>query len=463
MFRNHYVSFIIAVFVLAFIFPGWSQAGDSQEIASSPAVSGTLEVIEAASEEQTAEIVGTAAVSDTAEIPAVPPDQQAAAEESVEIGTQPSVEGSIEVIARDSSVEGSTEVIAQDAVAPEKAAEEVLPPQKALLSRPLAIMVENEPPARPQSGLYAAKILYEIQAEEVTRFMGIYYDHSQNFEIGPIRSARHYFVDISTMFDAVYVHVGGSPMGLAEISERKINNINAIKGDRGFYRSSDRRIPHNLYAKPVNLAKEIVRKKFRTETDKPIPFDFSDSKSTSAQLIEKGVKGLAVKTVHIPYSRGYRVSYEFNPTDNNFIRLYNNKPFKDHRNSTVVKADNVVIMRCNMHIIDSEMRHEMDLYEGGTCEIFIGGHHMTGSWDRDRTSGVFKYYDPDLNDVKFNPGNIILHVISPSQPVIIDDQSYGLEKKADVKKGKKNKKGGRKAEAESEEGSGAESEDEHIE
>jgi hypothetical protein len=440
MFKNHYALFIIAVFALALMFPGWSRAQGSLEITATPSVE-TLEVIEGAPGAQTSEVIRAAAVLDTMET------------------------GASALVSQDPAA-ASVEVSAHEAAAPEKAAEEVLPPQKVLLPRPLAVMVENEPPARPQSGLYAAKVLYEIQAEEVTRFMGIYYDHSQNFEIGPIRSARHYFVDISTIFDAVYVHVGGSPMGLAEISERKINNINAIKGDRGFYRSSDRRIPHNLYAKPVNLAKEIERKKFRAETEKPAPFDFSDSKSTSAQLIEKGIKGAAVKTVHIPYSRGYRVSYEYDAAGNNFTRLYNNKPFKDHRNSTVVKADNVVIMRCNMHIIDSEMRHEMDLYEGGTCEIFMGGHHITGSWDRDRTSGVFKYYDADLNDVKYNPGNIIVHVISPNQPVIIDDQTFVHEKKAAVKKGKKNKKSGRKGEVKSEDGdgdnAGAESEDEAI-
>lgn len=311
------------------------------------------------------------------------------------------------------------------------------------LARPIAVMVENEPPARPQSGLYAAKVLFEIQAEEVTRFMGVYYDLSQSFEIGPIRSARHYFVDISTMFDAVYVHVGGSPMGLAEIAERKINNINAIKGDRGFYRSSDRRIPHNLYAKLPNLKKEMERKKYRTETDKRMPFEFADSKLTSAQLSEKGSPGVAVKSVQIPYSRGYRVGYEFDASENRFGRLYNDRPFRDLRNSTQVKADNVVIMRCNMRIIDAQMRHEMDLYEGGTCEIFIGGHHVSGSWDRDRASGVFKYYDSGLNDVKFNPGNVIVHVIAPDQPVIIDGRTFVCEKNRGSVKNKGEKKAAR--------------------
>ena len=314
--------------------------------------------------------------------------------------------------------------------------------------RPAALMVENEPPARPQSGLFAAKILYEIQAEEVTRFMAIYYDLTQNIEVGPIRSARHYFADISTMFDAVYVHVGGSPMGLAEISERHISDINAIKGDLGFYRTSERRIPHNLYIKLPNLKKEIVRKKFAVETQKALPFNFYGKRMTSEELQAAGVLGRTVKKLHIPYMKGYRVSYEFE--GERFTRLYNDRPFCDYRTNAKVCADNVVVMRCHMHMIDESMRHDMDLYEGGTCEISIGNHFFVGSWDRDRKSGIIKYYDSSLNEVKFNPGNIIVHVIPPKQSYFVDEQAhvYGEDRAKQKKSVKRTKKGGSASEVE---------------
>ncbi|EKD69743.1 MAG: hypothetical protein ACD_47C00013G0005, partial [uncultured bacterium] len=67
-------------------------------------------------------------------------------------------------------------------------------------------------------------------------------------------------------------------------------------------------------------------------------------------------------------------------------------------------------------------------------------------------SGVFKYYDAGLNDVKFNPGNIILHVVSPNQPVIVDDQTFVSEKKKAVKKSKKGKNS--KKSAQEDEGEG---------
>lgn len=428
-----------------------SPAGAPVETPPDPAASSSVEILTpqaagAPADAQPASEAATGEVAASHEVPAVTGEINAAQEVQV-----PAVEAGTPSEASVSTGEVNAVPVSAPAVPPQT---ETAAPQSSetALVRPVAVMVENEPPARPQSGLYAAKVLFEIQAEEVTRFMAVYYDYSQSFEIGPIRSARHYFVDISTMFDAAYVHVGGSPMGLAEIKERNINNINAIKGDRGFYRTSDRRIPHNLYAKLPNLKKEMERKKYRTETAKPIPFDFSESKLTSAQMLEKGVAGSAVKVVHIPYSRGYRVSYEFDPAANNFTRLYNNRPFKDYRNSTVVKSDNVVIMRCNMHMIDAQMRHEMDLYEGGTCEIFAGGHHISGTWDRDRASGVFKYYDAGLNDVKFNPGNIIVHVVAPNQPVIVDDQTFVSEKAKAAKKSKKGKNSKKSDQAEEDEG-----------
>jgi len=325
------------------------------------------------------------------------------------------------------------------------------------VTRPSAIMVENEPPARPQSGIFAAKYLFEIQAEEITRFMAVYYDYSQNVEVGPIRSARHYFVDLSTMFDAVYVHVGGSPLGLEEIKNGGINNINAIKGDRGFYRTSERHIPHNLYLKLPNLRKEIIRKKYNVSTSVKPPFEFYPAKKGPDELKAEGLIGSGVKKIHIPYFKSYRVTYVWDAKEARFGRLYNDSPFRDYRTSQQVMADNVVIMRCHMHIIDEQMRHDMDLNEGGTCEIAVGGYLMTGTWTRDQR-GVLKFFDQGAKPIMFNPGNIIIHVIPPKQSVVVDDTinlSYenGEKKSSGKSGGGKSRKGSKKS------GSGSKSEE----
>src|SRR5216683_8017562 len=65
----------------------------------------------------------------------------------------------------------------------------VVPPPHASL----AIMVENQADARPQSGLTNADVVYEALAEGgITRFIALYLSGDAPV-VGPVRSLRHYF------------------------------------------------------------------------------------------------------------------------------------------------------------------------------------------------------------------------------------------------------------------------------
>src|SRR5258708_15893408 len=80
--------------------------------------------------------------------------------------------------------------------------------------RPLAVMIENHPDARPQSGLSNADMVFEAMAEGgVTRFMAFFYCDAQaeDVTLAPIRSARQYFFELASGFNRpMYVHVAGA-------------------------------------------------------------------------------------------------------------------------------------------------------------------------------------------------------------------------------------------------------------
>src|SRR3989344_1193710 len=62
--------------------------------------------------------------------------------------------------------------------------------------RPLAVMIENHIEARPQSGIASADVIYEAVAEGgITRFMALFYCNLSDIQVGPVRSARTYFLD----------------------------------------------------------------------------------------------------------------------------------------------------------------------------------------------------------------------------------------------------------------------------
>ncbi len=83
--------------------------------------------------------------------------------------------------------------------------------------RPLAVMVENHPDARPQVGLIHADWVFEAIVEGgITRFMAVFSSEDAD-TIGPIRSARPFYVHWAAGLNALYVHAGGSQAALALI------------------------------------------------------------------------------------------------------------------------------------------------------------------------------------------------------------------------------------------------------
>ena len=85
------------------------------------------------------------------------------------------------------------------------------------LSRPVAVMINNHPLARPQSGLSQADIVYEFITEgNVTRLLAIFQSELPE-QIGPVRSARDYFIHMAKGLDAFYVAHGYSPDALAAV------------------------------------------------------------------------------------------------------------------------------------------------------------------------------------------------------------------------------------------------------
>ena len=77
---------------------------------------------------------------------------------------------------------------------------------------PLGVMIENHTEARPQSGISFADVTYEAVAEGgITRTLNMYYCQDAG-RIGPVRSARTYFMDMISEYGPfpLYAHVGGA-------------------------------------------------------------------------------------------------------------------------------------------------------------------------------------------------------------------------------------------------------------
>ncbi|MFZ2979004.1 MAG: DUF3048 domain-containing protein, partial [Candidatus Magasanikiibacteriota bacterium] len=128
----------------------------------------------------------------------------------------------------------------------------------------VAVMIENHSEARPQSGLVDASIVYEAPVEaNYTRFLAIYPADTTVNKIGPVRSARPYYLDwLGEYGTPMYMHVGGSPNALEIIKTRNIFDLNEFYRGWYYWRSEDRSAPHNTYT-----SSELWNKALATYSD----------------------------------------------------------------------------------------------------------------------------------------------------------------------------------------------------
>ncbi|MCC8016399.1 MAG: DUF3048 domain-containing protein [Clostridiales bacterium] len=128
--------------------------------------------------------------------------------------------------------------------------------------RPIAVVVENSPQARPQYNMDTPDIIVEGEVEGgITRMLWLYSDMTALPEqVGPTRSARPCFVKFSEFFDSIFVHFGeshskGDYTGADEVIEKdNVDNINGMKVSSCFTRTKDKASPHNA----VLLGSELV-------------------------------------------------------------------------------------------------------------------------------------------------------------------------------------------------------------
>lgn len=125
------------------------------------------------------------------------------------------------------------------------------------------VMIDNHSKARPQSGLDKADVVFEIMAEGgITRYMALFYTQASD-KIGPVRSARYYFVQLAKGMDLPYAHVGGSTDGLSTISTLAVKDLNEMSNaGYCFWRDKSRKAPHNTYTSTAKLMAGIEKKKY---------------------------------------------------------------------------------------------------------------------------------------------------------------------------------------------------------
>ncbi len=275
------------------------------------------------------------------------------------------------------------------------------------LRRPLAVMIENHPDARPQTGLTKACIVYETVAEGgITRYMAIFL-HNDVDNIGPVRSARSYYADLAKQYDAIYAHCGGPTTIYNVIRKLGLADLDQFANDNAYWRIKTRYAPHNLYTSTNKLYKAAADHKYKASSSLP-KLNFKDDSSMDMRP--------AGASIDINFSHPeFAVHYEYDRQINQYNRFIAGKPDIDAGNNQQVSPKNIIMQYVSISKIAGDIKGRMqaNLMGSGKAIIFQDGIVSQGTWQRSSVSSLTHYFDANGNEVKLNRGQTWIELVDP--------------------------------------------------
>ncbi|GGJ09169.1 hypothetical protein GCM10010885_17790 [Alicyclobacillus cellulosilyticus] len=267
-----------------------------------------------------------------------------------------------------------------------------------------AATVENAPEARPQTGLVDADIVYEMEAEgTITRYLALFHDHIPPL-VGPMRSARPYFVETAADWGAPFIHFGGSPQAYRMLRSYPYPHLDGIYDGQYFSRDPSRVAPHNAYLHTDRLPA------FREQV-KNGHFRFGRPDLTG---------GMPARTIDITYNAFTRVHYAYDPSRGQYLRWQDGAPHVDRATGHQIAVTNVIVQYARMAPIpnDPKERIQIDLLHGGTAVYCSAGKTVRGTWKRTER-GVIEYLDAHGRLMVLRPGNTWIEVVDHSVAVSV--------------------------------------------
>ena len=283
--------------------------------------------------------------------------------------------------------------------------------------RAIAVMINNHPKARPQSGLSKADVVYEILAEgDITRFLAVF-QSEKPANIGPVRSARDYYIKLAKGLNALYIAHGYSPEAKKMLNNNYVDNLNGMVYDGTlFKRSTARKAPHNSYITYENILKGAKLKKYSMKKTTP-GFQFLSDEEM------KNLSGKAANSVAINYSTGgiSNSSFVYDAALGKYKRFFSGgQQTVDLETNDPVLVDNIFIIEAVHSFIDSYGRRDIDLTSGGKGYLLQKGKVNEVNWENH--DGLIVPLK-DGQEVRMVPGKTWVNVV-PTQPGLQKSVSF---------------------------------------
>ncbi len=283
--------------------------------------------------------------------------------------------------------------------------------------RPVAIMLNNIISAMPMFGNSEADIVYEMIAEGgITRCLGIYSDVAGIPKIGSLRSSRKYYVEISQLYDAIYVHVGGANEALNYLKQIDIDEMECMRYSSYMFQDMDRvhggySSEHTWFIHGDSILKFANDKGFSLTSDpnKDYGMTFDDS----AVLV-----GTASDKITAYFNQGGAPSkntkytaFRYNAEEKLYYAEQYNGDFIDAATQKTMSFRNVLVLRTKNALQSDHYRMSIATTGSGEGFFACNGQVVPIKWSRDSVTSPFQYTLANGDPITFGVGKTYVAMI----------------------------------------------------
>lgn len=267
----------------------------------------------------------------------------------------------------------------------------------------VSVIIENHPTSRAQMrGLHEASIIIEALTEGgITRFLAIF-DTSELKKVGPVRSARPYFVDWAEELGGAFAHAGGSVAALEQLQTS--NLLDFDEDGETLYRDFRYLKPHNLFVNLAAVRESLDRLRWDNNLAEPW-FDFSGEIPAAAS---------PVKEFSLDFSLpSYYVDYVYDPASGDYQRLVGG--VEHTSNSDEVRPRNIIVQFTEYWPIDDIGRLDLRTTGEDVAWYFSGGKYWQGTWRK--SGGRTHFLGQGGQSVRLQPGQTFIEILDNSTRV----------------------------------------------
>ena len=306
----------------------------------------------------------------------------------------------------------------QNGLIEETKKEELKPKTFAGNERPLAFMIDNNINAMPQAGLEQADLVYEIIVEGgETRLMAII-KNKEISKIGPLRSARHYYLDYALENDAIYVHHGYSPQAREDWNSLGVDRIEVNESTTGWRdKSASKTYEFTLFSSIEKLNKGLGSK--RTERNNDLLLNYSADEVDLSQL--EGA--IPANKLNIKYSGNTNNNYVYDKDNKFYLRSVNNKSQDDYVTGKQLTVKNIIVYSIKYSGIsgDDKGRQTIDNIGEGNGYYISNVYAIPITWSKKSRKSQTIYRYNNGQEITVNDGNTFIQIVPESGSINITE------------------------------------------